>query len=141
MNDKPKFVDNGDGTIQDNLSNIAWCKKDSMQIFGDWANFEEALAFIDELNKKDHLGFHDWRMPEKDEIEKLYDPDMVLQARSNQEVHISDLFESGGGNGSWCLPFDQQAAFYFSYQSGISQTYDKDFTQGYVRPVRLWPDD
>jgi len=141
MSDQPKFVDNGDGTIQDNLSNIAWSRKDSIQIFGDWANFEEALAFIDELNKKDYLGFHDWRMPEKEEIEKLFDPEMVLQARSNQEVHISNLFEPGGGNGSWCLPFDQQAAFYFSYQSGISQTYDKDFTQGYVRPVRLWPDD
>ncbi len=141
MNDQSKFVDNGDGTIQDNLSNIAWSKKDSMQIFGDWANFEEALAFIDELNKKDYLGFHDWRMPEREEIEKLFDPEMVLQARSNQEVHISNLFEPGGGNGSWCLPFDQQAAFYFSYQSGISQAYDKDFTQGYVRPVRLWPDD
>ncbi len=141
MNDKPNFVDNGDGTIQDNLSNIAWSKKDSIHIEGDWVNFEEALALIDELNKKDYLGFHDWRMPEKEEIEKLYDPDMVLQARSNQEVHISNLFEPGGGNGSWCLPFDQQAAFYFSYQSGISQTYDKDFTQGYLRPVRLWPDD
>ena len=136
-----RFVDNQDGTIQDNETGIAWSKKDSIQIEQDWFPFQEALAFIDELNKKDYLGFHDWRMAEKEEIEKLFIAESTLQARSNQEIHISPLFESGGGNGSWCLPFDQQGAFYFSYQSGLSQIYDQDFSQGVVRPVRLWPED
>ena len=137
-----RFVDNQDGTIQDNESGLAWAKKDSIQIEQDWFPFQEALAFIDELNKKDFLGFHDWRMAEKEEIEKLFLPESILhQARSNQEIHISSLFEPEGGNGSWCLPFDQQGAFYFSYQSGLSQIYDQDFSQGVVRPVRLWPED
>lgn len=141
MSEKPRFVDNEDGTIQDTVLNIAWSKCDSWQIEQDWMNFEEAMAFIDRLNRTDFLGYHDWRMPEKHEIEHLYQPDSVLLARSRVEIHIPDLFEPGGGNGSWALPFDQQAAFYFSYQSGLSQHYDKDFTQGYVRPVRLWGDE
>ncbi len=136
-----RFVDNQDGTIQDNESGLAWSKKDSIQIEQDWFLFQEALAFIDELNKKDFLGFHDWRMAEKEEIEKLFLPESILQARSNQEIHISPLFEPGGGNGSWCLPFDQAGAFYFSYQSGLAQVYDQDFSQGVIRPVRLWGDD
>jgi len=136
-----RFVDNQDGTIQDHETGLAWSKKDSIQIEQDWFLFQEALAFIDELNKKDYLGFHDWRMAEKEEIEKLFLSGSTLQARSNQEIHISPLFEPGGGNGSWCLPFDQQGAFYFSYQSGLSQIYDQDFSQGVIRPVRLWPDD
>lgn len=136
-----RFVDNQDGTIQDHETGLAWSKKDSIQIEQDWFLFQEALAFIDELNKKDYLGFHDWRMAEKEEIEKLFLSESTLQARSNQEIHISPLFEPGGGNGSWCLPFDQQGAFYFSYQSGLSQIYDQDFSQGVIRPVRLWPDD
>lgn len=141
MNEATRFADNGDGTIQDSQTGLAWCKQDSFQIAQDWLDFQEALAFIDDLNKKDYLGYHDWRLPERDEIESLYSEGLELMGRSNQILNISPLFEPQCGNGSWCLPFDQRAAFYFSYQSGVSQTYDQDFTQGYVRPVRLWPED
>jgi len=141
MNEETQFTDNGDGTIQDNKTGLAWCTKDSFQIEQDWLDFQEALAFIDKLNKEDYLGFHDWRMAEREEIESLYSAESELEGRSNQVLNISPLFEPKCGNASWCLPFDQQAAFYFSYQSGLSQNYDQDFSQGYVRPVRLWPDD
>ena len=141
MNEATQFTDNGDGTIQDNKTGLAWSKKDSFQIEQDWIDFQEALAFVDKLNKEDYLGFHDWRMAEKEEIESLFSEKLELVGRSNHVLNISSLFEPKGGNGSWCLPFDQQGAFYFSYQSGVSQIYDQDFTQGYVRPVRLWPED
>jgi len=140
MGETGRFLDNGDGTITDNDSGLVWCKQDSWQIENDWFNFQEALRFIDEMNKKDFLGYHDWRMPEKEEAEKIYVPGAALVARSNQEVHIDPVFEEGCGNGTWCLPFDQQSAFYLSFVSGISQNYDQDFSQGYVRMVRLWSD-
>ncbi len=141
MNEETQFTDNGNGTIQDNKTGLAWCTKDSFQIAQDWMEFQEALVFIDKLNKDDYLGFHDWRIAESEEIESLYSTELELVGRSNQVLNISPLFEPKCGNGSWCLPFDQQGAFYFSYQSGVSQIYDQDFTQGYVRPVRLWPED
>ncbi len=141
MSEETRFIDNGDGTIQDTQTGRAWCKEDSFQIAQDWHNFQEALAFIDKLNKEDYLGFHDWRMAEREEIENLFSEEFELIGRSNQVLNIFHLFEPKCGNGSWCLPFDQQGAFYFSYQSGVSQIYDQDFTQGYVRPVRLWPED
>ena len=97
--------------------------------------------YIDEMNKNDYLGFHDWRIPEKEEIEKLFSPESTIMARSNCEIHLDPLFAPGGGNASWCLPYDQQAAFYFSYVSGNSQQFDQDYSQGYVRLVRLYPDD
>jgi len=140
MNDIKRFKDNGDGTLEDKETGLVWCRKDSWQIEQDWLDFQEAMRFVDEMNKKDFLGYHDWRIPERDEIEKLYSTENVIQARSNQEIHIDPLFEPGCGNGSWCLPFDQQAAFYFSYVTGESQTFDQDFSQGYVRLVRLYPD-
>ena len=140
MTQKPRFTDNGDGTISDNDSGLVWCQTDSWAIEQDFLDFQEALTFIDNLNKKDFLGFHDWRTPEKEEIEKLYLPESTVLGRSRQELHIDPLFQGGGGNSSWCLPFDQQAAFYFSYVSGQAQGFDQDFSQGYVRPVRLYPD-
>ena len=124
---KSRFLDNQDGTITDNETGLCWCQKDSFQIYQDWLTFQEAISWVDEINKKDFLGFHDWRIPEKDEIEKLFLSDNIIIGRSNQELHIDPVFESGGGNGSWCMPFDQQAAFYFSYSSGISQLFVQYF--------------
>ena len=140
MNQKKRFVDNGDGTVKDEESGLVWCQKDSWQVHQDWITFQEAMSWVDELNKKDFLGFHDWRMPEKEEIEKLFVQESTIIGRSKQELHIDSVFEPGGGNGSWCLPFDQQGAVYFSYTSGILQAFDQDFSQGYLRVVRLYPD-
>ena len=137
---KNRFLDSQDGTITDNDTGLRWCQKDSFQIYQDWLTFQEAISWVDEINKKDFLGFHDWRIPEKDEIEKFFLVDNTILGRSNQELHIDPVFEPGCGNGSWCMPFDQQAAFYFSYSSGISQQFDQDFSQGYLRPVRLYQD-
>ena len=137
MEQKQRFIDNGNGTVTDNDNGLMWAKKDSWQIQHDWLDFKEALAFVDENNKEDYLGFHDWRLPEKEEVEKLFVPNCSIMARSKVEIHLDPAFEPGGGNGCWCLPFDQRAAFYFSYASGVSQTWDQDFSQGYVRLVRL----
>jgi len=140
MNKEPRFTDTGSGMVADNETGLIWAREDSWAIAQDWLTFQEALAFVDDLNKKDYLGFHDWRIPEREEIEKLYVPESTIVARSKQEIHLDPAFAPGGGNGSWCLPFDQQAAFYFNYGSGIAQGFDQDFSQGYVRPVRLYSD-
>ncbi len=140
MINEPRFIDEGPGMVRDNESGLVWSKEDSWSIEQDWLTFQEALAFVDNLNKTDFLGFHDWRIPEREEIEKLYVPESTIIGRSKQELHLDPAFAPGGGNGAWCLPFDQQAAFYFNYSSGISQGFDQDFSQGYVRPVRLYPD-
>ncbi len=140
MNKESRFIDNGNEMVTDRETGLIWSRKDSWQILQDWVTFQEALKFVDELNKKDYLGVHDWRLPERDEIEKLYVPESSLMGRSKQELHLDPAFAPGGGNGSWCLPFDQQAAFYFNYTSGLSQHFDQDFSQGYVRPVRLFSD-
>ena len=136
-----RFTDNDDGSILDNETGLVWAKKDSWPVAQDWLNFQESLEFVDEMNKKDYLGFHDWRIPEREEIEKIFIADSTILARSNNEIHLDPLFAPGGGNASWCLPFDQQAAFYFSYTSGNAQQFDQDYSQGYVRLVRLYPDE
>ena len=136
-----RFTDNDDGSILDNETGLVWAKEDSWPIAQDWLNFQESLEFVDEMNKKDYLGFHDWRIPEREEIKKIFIADSTILARSNNEIHLDPLFAPGGGNASWCLPFDQQAAFYFSYTSGNAQQFDQDYSQGYVRLVRLYPDE
>ena len=140
MNGIKRFIAQGDGTAKDTETGLVWCLTDSFQILHDWLDFTEAMSFVDDCNRKDFLGFHDWRMPEQDEAVKLHFPDQLVLGRSSLELHIDPVFEPGGASGCWALPFDQQAAFYFSYQSGLCQHFDKDFSQGAVRLVRLWGD-
>ena len=73
--------------------------------------------------------------------EKIFVPESTIMARSSNEIHLDPVFAPGGGNSTWCLPFDQQAVFYFSYASGNAQQFDQDYSQGYVRLVRLYPED
>ena len=133
---KSRFLDNHDGTVTDNETGLCWCQKDSYQIYQDWLTFQEAISWVDEINKKDFLGFHDWRIPEKDEIEKLFLSDNIIIGRSKQELHIDPVFESGGGNGSWSMPFDQQSGFYFSY-SIFSPTFGMSVKISNIKPANV----
>ena len=81
-----RFTDNDDGSILDNETGLVWAKEDSWPVAQDWLNFQESLEFVDEMNKKDYLGFHDWRIPEREEIEKIFIADSTILARSNNEI-------------------------------------------------------
>ena len=105
MNETSRFVDKGDGTLLDNDTGLVWSKEDSWPVAQDWLTFQEALLFADEMNKKDYLGYHDWRIPEREEIEQIFIIDSTIMGRSNSELHLDPLFAAGGGNASWCLPF------------------------------------
>ena len=95
MNKTSRFEDKGDGTLLDNESGLVWAKEDSWPVAQDWLNFQEALQFVDEMNKKDYLGYHDWRIPEREEVEKIFIPDSTIMARSNNEIHLDPLFATG----------------------------------------------
>ena len=71
MNTTSRFEDKGDGTLLDHESGLVWSKEDSWPVAQDWLTFQEALQFVDEMNKKDYLGYHDWRIPEREEVEKI----------------------------------------------------------------------
>ena len=76
----PRFTDNGDGTISDNLTGLVWLEDaDSPTTAGvGLRTWEEALAFVDELNAGSHPGVvlggnTDWRLPNLREIMSLMD--------------------------------------------------------------------
>ena len=98
MTESSRFEDKGDGSILDNNSGLVWSKEDSWPVAQDWLTFQEALLFVDEMNKKDYQGYHDWRIPEREEIEKIFIPESTIMGRSNSEVHLDPLFSPGGGN-------------------------------------------
>ena len=66
---KNDFRDNGDGTVTDRATGLMWSKADS----GRGMNWERALAWVQEMNGKKHLGRDDWRMPNAKELQSIVD--------------------------------------------------------------------
>lgn len=81
------FQDNGDGTVTDAATGLTWEKKDNSGGIHDkdttytWSTgglvMDGSLAtvFLDTLNSNGFAGHHDWRIPNRFELETLLDGD------------------------------------------------------------------
>ncbi|MTH97852.1 DUF1566 domain-containing protein [Roseibium sp. RKSG952] len=74
------FKDNGDGTVTDRTSGLMWSKADN----GEGVDWNQALAFVQERNAENYLGYDDWRLPNAKELQNIVDydrsPDMTGSA-------------------------------------------------------------
>ena len=90
------FHDSGDGTITDRASGLIWSKADS----GKGLNWEQALAWVREMNGKKHLGHDDWRLPDIKELQSLVDytrgPDTTKSAAIDPFFTCSTITNEGG---------------------------------------------
>lgn len=59
------FVDNGDGTVTDNITGLMWQKDGFTQ--RDW---EGALSYCENLSL---VGYNDWRLPDVNELQSIVD--------------------------------------------------------------------
>jgi len=69
------FADNGDGTISDTATGLMWAQDDSGTDAPAGLNWEEALAYVEELNAANYLGYNDWRLPNVKELQSVVDYD------------------------------------------------------------------
>ncbi len=92
----PRFIDNGDGTVTDNLTGLIWTKNAGTPMVGSyepmqkrhwWSSahkvltagscaggvmgWENAFNYVTCLNAVNHLGHNDWRLPNINELESL----------------------------------------------------------------------
>jgi hypothetical protein len=66
---KNDFHDNSDGTITDRATGLMWSKADC----GAGMNWQQALAWVQQLNATNYLGHSDWRLPNAKELQSLVD--------------------------------------------------------------------
>ena len=64
----PRFTDNEDGTVTDNLTGLMWTK--DAQIFGGTMTTDDAIVACESLEL---AGFDDWRLPNVKELRSLID--------------------------------------------------------------------
>ncbi len=135
----PTFVDNGDGTISDTHSNLMWKKDDSYKEFGYGITWFEAHDYCEMLNDKKFAGYDDWRLPGIEESKSLFSFVQSNSDKDGAEIHISDLFENGGGHNTWTYeekPDYQQYAQKFSFVTGNDIWENKDNEYSHCRVTR-----
>ena len=68
----PRFTDNSNGTVTDNLTGLMWSKNANLP--DGYMTWQNALNYIASLNSGSGLAdYHDWRLPNKKELQSLID--------------------------------------------------------------------
>jgi len=90
------FLDNGDGTITDLATGRMWSQDDSGSISssggtpvasnGGAMDWEDALAYVQELNDRNYLGYSDWTLPNTKELQSIVDYDRSPDATSSAAI-------------------------------------------------------
>jgi ribonuclease BN (tRNA processing enzyme) len=90
------FRHNGDGTITDRATGLMWAKEDS----GEGLNWQEALAWVQQKNDENFLGYSDWRLPNAKELQSIVDYSRSLSttgsAAINPLFNVSRIMDEGG---------------------------------------------
>ncbi|MBF0342743.1 MAG: DUF1566 domain-containing protein [Nitrospirae bacterium] len=68
----PRFTDNSDGTVTDNLTGLVWTKDANLP--GTYKTWQEALDYVASMNSgAGTYGYTDWRLPNRKELFSLVD--------------------------------------------------------------------
>jgi len=99
------FVGNGDGTISDLATGLMWLQDDS----GTGMDWEDALAYVQDLNDQKYLGYSDWRLPNAKELQSIVDytrsPDTTSSAAIDPIFNATAITNEDG---------DRDWAFYWT---------------------------
>jgi hypothetical protein len=135
----PRFADNGDETVTDNLTGLEWTK-DADAPGADACNtgisktWQGALDHVVCLNTNNYLGHNDWRLPNINELYSLIDRSEYGPALPDAHPFInaqSDWYWSGSSSAD-----DTNSAWGVHMSDGIVD-YGLKGTHLYVWPVRL----
>jgi hypothetical protein len=90
------FIDNGNGTITDSATGLMWTQDDS----ANGLNWEEALAWVVQMNAANYLGNNDWRLPNAKELQSIVDytrsPDTTSSAAIDPLFNVTSITNEAG---------------------------------------------
>ena len=85
---KNGFEANDDGTVTEKATGLMWPQQDSMN----GLNWEQALAWVDQQNTTNYLGYSDWRLPNAKELQSLVD--YTRSPGTSSSAAIDSLFNA-----------------------------------------------
>lgn len=77
----PRLVDNNNGSVTDRLTGLMWTQDANVMLSrdpdfaGEWGRvgWTDALDYVAKLNDENYLGYSDWRLPNRIELQSLLD--------------------------------------------------------------------
>jgi len=140
----PRFTDNDDGTVTDNLTGLMWTKNANPTT--QEISWQDALDYVAAMNAGTYFGYTDWRMPNVRELQSLVNYDCV-------EVWEIPVVPNTKGDGCWSEgdPFENVQGWRYWTSTSAASGYgiwdvfmgngDQDLTggQAHVWTVRGTP--
>ncbi|MBT5469401.1 MAG: DUF1566 domain-containing protein [Nitrospina sp.] len=132
-----RFIDNEDNTISDSLTGLMWQESYAYLETGNNISWYDAQEYIQKLNTQKLGGYGDWRLPERLEIQSLYEVALPFTSRGKTFIlHINPIFEFSYGSCFWTSKTRLSAALGFEFDVGDIHWYPKGSMTGTVRAVR-----
>ncbi|MBV5349871.1 DUF1566 domain-containing protein, partial [bacterium] len=141
---EPRFTDNSidipdNLTVTDNLTGLIWAQNGNLA--GDTITWQAALNYIKTLNTNGYLGHHDWRLPNRNELESLVNKQVTDQADWLSSQGFKNVQRQVVINHYWSSSSDIDSTYYpglaweVSMGSGYVTRDDKSHNH-YFLPVR-----
>ncbi len=121
-----------DGTALDSVHDLMWMTKDFRNFERrNPKSWEEALKWVDKINKSRFAGYNDWRVPTIKEYQQTFDPDrtkLAFDKNKDYPVGYPKVFADGGGYGFWSSEqVGESSARYFFFIGGYEKTVKKSY--------------
>ena len=146
-----EWLEFGNGTGLDSRTGLVWMTSDFTNLKGRAPkDFWEAKRWVDEINRKKFAGFDDWRIPNIDEYQTIYNTSrqkkgriinkrdsVLLRFMPSKPVGYPSIFDDSGGYWYWTVVPDHSN---YCRQIGRRSCYKIfDFRNGNsgVRPVSV----
>jgi len=127
---EPRFTDNGDGTMTDNLTGLMWTKNANLP--NGTMNWNQAIDFCNNLTLG---GYTDWRLPNVNELESLINADEANSATWLASQGFANVQASYYWS-STTSAYDSDLAWFVRMWYGNVSGNSKSFSSYYVWPVR-----
>jgi len=132
-----RFIDNENGTVTDSATGLMWQESYAYAETGNYCSWFEAEDYIAQKNAEGFGGHNDWRLPDRLELQSLYELEHVFESRGKKFVlHIDPIFEFGYGSCFWTWRGRLSGALGFSFDIGDRLWYPKASFSATVRAVR-----
>jgi hypothetical protein len=114
-----RFIDNGDGTVTDTLTNLTWMQEDSFLVLKKFVTYRHAVKLLEKLNGEAFAGHSDWRFPNKREAHSLFDATKSIKDKYGMDIHVDPVFSPGCGYDTWTSHTRGKiTAYSYSFSSG-----------------------
>ncbi len=91
----------GEGTVTDLATGLMWSQDDSgAYTVGNGMSWEDALAYVQDLNDQNYLGYSDWYLPNAKELQSIVDytrsPDTTNSAAIDPIFNVTHITNEDG---------------------------------------------